>query len=251
MDKDALNIILTITLGIITSLISSVIFWIVSFKKKRTNIIFSPIIEKSDIYDKTGKRFRIRLINTGAYDLFEVNLRAVIYIKTKEGHNYTYFDLGNLSYIPILYGTRSQKKMLDMNPYHTLTFYPNDGFFSEFSKKIYNFKEYPYFNKKALDKTLTFEEIFMIFKESLEIVIHVFGNEDVTGARRHFISKTYRYDDIVEGKFIRPKRTRKMKYKEFKSELFKLDKINVGCKMESQKFESKEKIVSLKGENGS
>lgn len=183
----------SIILGVFASLIASVVFWLLSYYYTGTNIVFSPKIEKSSgMGNRAGKyRYRIRFRNIGHRDFFEVSMM----VKLTSGNDYTFLGIGNNDNIlPNIAGQKSAKK--GMKSIHTLTIFPNATTMREFTKK-----KYPEEIIRKSDKgELCLEDIINLNNEFI-IEIYVFGNDALTGVRKHY-HKSYTYNDIIEGKFI-------------------------------------------------
>ena len=106
------NIVIDIIIGVLASLISSVIFWFLTFKLSRTKLVFSDYVEKSqDKIDPETCRYRIKTINIGNRDLYEVSFVARLVIKAEDSmvENVCSPALGD-GINPVFRGKRFQNK---------------------------------------------------------------------------------------------------------------------------------------------
>ena len=195
-----------ILLGISSSLVASVVFWVFTFWYSPTKIRFSSQIEKStDSYDKSHKRYRIKLLNIGRRDLLEVTyiVRLSISTETSSGEqttNNTYLGLGYSDVPPVFHGKKWQNINKGKNAAWILPLLMIDSTYSEFSKRFYPEN----IQKAAKDKSLTLDDVFQEFKDRIGITIYAFGFDAITGARKMFQSKWYSTKDIKQGTFNKP-----------------------------------------------
>lgn len=130
-------------------------------------------------------------------------------MKVEDGRRFaTHFPVGDECVNPIIRKRENDKEARKDNEYYGLTdipekykihfygLYATDIAYKEFAKEDYKEE----IRKKAREKTLTIDDIFEAYSNA-RIVIYVFGNDSVTGARRNFRSPMYCRDDIVEGEF--------------------------------------------------
>lgn len=191
----------TIVTSVICSIIAAYVFWTLSSKAKTTNIVFSPYIERSV---REGKyKLRIRFINTGPADLFDVRFiaRLIYQPRTRserEGRGTTvYLNVGQRSMSPVLYGKNEQMRRPKEVFSWTTVLARSDSFYGVFSRGYHpeNIK------KKAEEKTLTFDDIIDEYGENFYIRIFVFGIDSMTGIEKMFVSPFYKAGDIVTGRF--------------------------------------------------
>lgn len=198
----------------LVSVLAAWFFWIASYKLSSIRLVFSEKLEKrKDV--RAGKenqyRYRIKVANIGRRDLFEVYMIAKLKVKTPDGRtNTTYFPIGEEIVIPVLKRKNKMKKMRENKKKYRSTgmwkrttvysygLYINEMAYNEYSKNFYEES----IIEKAKAKTLVIDDIFQAYPDS-KLTIFVFGNDSVTGARRKYESKTYKYDDIIEGRFHR------------------------------------------------
>lgn len=188
----------SIFIPILCSVIAASLFWKYSFRRGTTKIRFAPELEKS--YDKEGVRYRIRLINTGKGDLFDVKYTVRISHRRPEARpQVVYMRLGQKSEAPIIYGRKEQNKRKKEVLCWTMRINPSEEFYRAFSSK-----EYPdSIRTKAENRTLTLEEIISTYKDSFVLTIYVFGTDSLTGTARMFTSPKYMPANIKEGKYKR------------------------------------------------
>ena len=191
--KEVINF-YSIGISILTSLIASLIFWYLSFSLTGTKVVFSDCIEKKKLVDKEGYRYRIKVMNCGSRDFFEVSFsaRLVVFIGSKQYT--TYLRLGEDIPRPVLKG-RDFKE-----PCIYTTFLPeleiNEITLREFKKDFYP----KHIRDKAENKDLTIEDLFDEFEGNIHIQAFVFGNDAKTGARKMF--KSEKYTGFNEGEFV-------------------------------------------------
>lgn len=192
----------SLILGIIASLAASVVFWLLTFKISGTAVIFSEVIERSiSATDEKCPRYRIRIANNGNRDLIEVSIKAKIIVRLSKD-NTTFLDVGNGGYMAIL--PRRKKGKIQTS---TVTIYPGELALGEYKKSFYCSS----IREKAEAGNLSVEDIFESYGDKVSIIIYVFGNDHLTGARR-LAQKEYSRSDIKEGSFQRlAKRKRKNK----------------------------------------
>lgn len=188
--------------SIIISIISSFIFWVLTFKISRTKVIFSKVLVKpndtlTDIKKNYG--FRIRYANIGHRDLIEVSVYAKLVIHNIERNHIFFLDVsspGKEGFVTIL-SRFSIKNRKEGSYCRTMTLYPSDSLQHELSKK-----KYPKKIRKLAEKgKVQFKDIFDEYGVNVSIIICVYGNDRTTGARKMFQSKSYTMYDIEEGEF--------------------------------------------------
>ena len=188
--------------NIIISIISSFIFWILTFKISRTKVIFSKVLVKpndtlTDIKKNYG--FRIRYANVGQRDLIEVSVFAKLVIHNVERNHIFFLDVsspGKQGFITVL-SRLSFKNRKEGGYCRTMTLYPSESMQHEFTKI-----KYPENVRQVADNdVINFKDIFDEYGENVTIQVFVYGNDRVTGARKMFESKLYTMHDIEEGDF--------------------------------------------------
>ena len=221
-----MGIIFSVILGIVSSIVASAVFWYVFFRISQTNVEFSPIIAKSK---STGEypgdiRYRIKLINSGYRDLIEITMLVKISIKMSKNKasNYTYIGIGNESMLPLLRGRRYQYRSKGLSCAHTLTLYPIETTIKEFQKDIYT----EFIVKQAKEGALCLDDIFNEYGTRVKLTVFLYGNDELTGARRMFKSKVFKIEDTEFGKYAvsEPLKSRKIKYKQYVNETLALVK---------------------------
>lgn len=107
----------TIVVSVLTSLIASVIFWVLTYVVTGTKVVFSECIEKQK--NEEGRyKYRIRIMNCGSRDLFEVSFFARVIITRGKNNWTTYLQLGEDTPRPILSGRgRKGKKKKGYSTY--------------------------------------------------------------------------------------------------------------------------------------
>ena len=202
-----------ILLGILSSLIASIVFWLVFFKISRTNVKFSLVMAKSkniEEYYAGENRYRIKLVNSGMRDLIEISFLVRITVKCKGNiSNYTFLGIGNENKIPILYGKKYQYKNTNgLGGAQMLTLYPVEVTYNEFKKTIYS----KYLQKQSAEKKLCLDDIFYEYGNNADIVIFVYGNDALTGARKLFTSPVYKINNIKFGEYKIAKPLKNIRY---------------------------------------
>ena len=196
--------IFTIVTSTVCSVIASYVFWTLSFKVSTTKIIFSHHIEKS--YREDRYKLRIRMINTGPADLFDVRFVARLMYKPRmkserQGRaTAVYLNVGHQSMLPILYGRQKQKKYPTAVLAWTSVLEESEHFFSEFSKQHHPEE----IRTKANDKTLTVNDVIVEYGEHLHIRIFAFGTDSMTGIEKMFMSPRYTTKDVTVGRYNSP-----------------------------------------------
>ena len=183
---------------IIGGLFVSVVWWYFSYKRTRVKIEFSEGLQKRNTVgdDPIKYDLRVKIGNFGKTDLIEISIMPIISIKTY----YAYLGIGYDNYLNYLRGT---KYMKDNNyppsggNFNIMVISLTETTLTAFSKSLYK----PEIRKKARKRKLSVMDIFEAYPEDAELVIHLFGNDAVTGTRRMFSSKKYRIDDIEFKKF--------------------------------------------------
>lgn len=206
------KILIYVILPFLISFFSAWVFWILTFKYSNINIIFSDKLEKRrHARDGGGHEilYRVRLVNNGRRDLIEVSLVAKVSMTMENGKTYaTHFPVGDECINPIIRRRKSDREAENDNEYcatnnvlknykiHYYGLYVNDIAYKEFAKEEYKSQ----IREKAKAKTLVVDDIFEAYPDA-RIVVYVFGNDSVTGARRKFESPEYRKENIMEGRF--------------------------------------------------
>lgn len=187
----------SILFDIAVSIAASWFFWLLSFVITHTHVVFSDRIEKKRLpEDGRGIRYRIRLSNIGRRDLMEATLTAKITVRLQDGTtNSTYLGVGEEQTIPVLEG-RSRKRAKRYKTY-LYGLYIRGVAMTEYAKEIYPRQ----ISEKARAGTLSLDDIFAEFRDSVQVTVYVAGNDRVTGARKMFISPAYGSGDVVCGRF--------------------------------------------------
>lgn len=199
LSKSAGFILNSILIPIACSIVASRVFWRLSFRRLTTNIQFAPALEKSKT--PNGITYRVRLINTGKGDLFDVKYVARMSYRTPNSRpRVVYIDFGQRSEGPVLYGKNEQNRRSEEVFSWTAKIEAGDEFFKVFTSKEYSKQ----IIKKAKNKTLTLADIIQTYNDSFFIKIYVFGTDSITGVKKMFQSPRYRTKDIKEGKYKSP-----------------------------------------------
>lgn len=188
-----------IFLNIFISLFSAWFFWILTFKISRTNIIFANQLIKSDRIKKGGYRFKFA--NIGYRDLIEVTVAAKLRIKGTNSNQVVPLDVsgyGGGGFIIILPG---------MKTYYKLKGFGNMRIMSVFMSKSAQERLSKLIDFKKKKHKIRLKDVFEICGEKVEIVIYIYGNDSVTGARKMFKSKVYTIYDIIENESYKFKKT--------------------------------------------
>lgn len=195
------NVFFTIIISVICSVVATFIFWTLSFKASSTNIVFSPIIERS--FRENRYRLRIRIINKGRADLFDIRFVArLIYRPRPENgrrgkKTIVHLNLGQRSMVPVLYGKKEQmKRRRDVFSW-TVVLSENDDFYRVFSRSYHP----DYIKNKAEEKTLKLNDVIEEYNDSISICVYAFGIDSFTGIEKLFMSPRYRAHDIITGSF--------------------------------------------------
>ncbi len=190
----------TIALGLISSIVASVIFWILSFRYSRTKVVFSEYITKSK---NTGEyhgenRYQVKLINAGRQNLIEIAISARLSILIDGKSHNTYIGLGHNNTLPMLYGRKNwtNKKILPSQYPFIFTLHPIKETWKEFTKSHYS----DAIREKAIHNELSLDDIFDAYGDTMTIRIFLFGNDGLTGARKVF-SIFYTSANITHGSF--------------------------------------------------
>lgn len=190
------NILTSIIIPIICSVIATRLFWWYSFRSGTTKIQFSPSIEKSTTESET--RYRFRLINIGKGNLYDVKFMARMSYRTATSRpRIVYLKIGQRSEAPMIFGRKEQKKRPKEVLCWTLRINPGDEFFTSFSSKEHP----PQIVKKAKNKTLTLTDVINQYGGSFSFSIYLFGTDSITGVEKVFHSPRYRVGDIKTGRF--------------------------------------------------
>lgn len=187
---------------IICSVLAAFVFWTLSFRAPTTKIVFSPKLERS--FRDNKYRLRIRFINTGPADLYDIRYIARLSYKPKNAKGavearktVAYINVGQRSSSPVLYGKKVQKQKRNIVLCWTATLIESEDFYSTFSR-WYN---PDHIIEKAKAKTLTFDHVLEEYKESVKFKIFAFGIDSMTGIEKMFASCDYAHEDIITGKF--------------------------------------------------
>lgn len=211
------NLFMYVVLPFLISFFAAWVFWILTFKYSSINIVFSDKLEKrmcDRIDGNEGQAFtyRIRLSNVGSRDLIEASIIAKVTTTREDGRVYaTHFQVGDECVQPVIprrkkdreirrdkdyYPSESQMDVPKNYKVRYYTLHMWDVAYKEFSKEEYTSQ----IRDKAKAKTLVIDDIFEAYPDA-KMIIYLFGNDSVTGARRKFESKEYCKEDIVEGRF--------------------------------------------------
>jgi len=213
---------ISILLGIFSSLIASLVFWLVFFKVSRTKVEFSPYIAKSKNTNEFPglNRYRIKFINSGKRDLIDINFLVEISVKKGDVTNYTSLGIGNDNKIPILLGEKKQhRNIAGLGGAQILTLYPIEATFNEFRKSFYS----NFLRTQSMKKELCIDDIFTEFGNNVKIVIFVYGNDALTGTRKMFVSSIYKNENVKFGKYqktVRP--SKKCQYSRWVSDILSI-----------------------------
>lgn len=200
-----------ILFNIAISILSSAIFWLLTFVITRTKVIFAEVIEQSMVEScpDGDPMYRIRIMNIGKRNLLEIDYCAKIRILNDPAiGTYTtfYLNLENDVTRPLMYGrgqsqkNRRQKKNTKENYYSSGIFriVMNEGLRQSLLLS-------PYIpaaiRREAENGTLTLDDMLKECGEDMEITFYVRGTDSVTGARKVFESHEYTVRDIKPGKY--------------------------------------------------
>lgn len=202
-----------IVFNIAISILSSAIFWLLTFVITRTKVIFAEVIEQSMVEScpDGDPMYRIRIMNIGKRNLLEIDYCAKIRILNDpvlKTYTTFYMDLENDVTRPLMYGrgqsrkNRPREKRKNDHYYFSGTFriVMNDGL-------RHSLLMSPYIpdmiRKEAENGTLTLDDLLKECGEGVEITFYVRGTDSVTGARKVFESREYSVRDIRLGKYQR------------------------------------------------
>ena len=136
-------------------------------------------------------RYRFRFANYGMRDLNEITIKAKNEVNLSK-KNHTFLDVGNGGFVPVL--KRRKKNRITSQVF---SLYIGEEALKEFQKSFYK-KD---IKEKAKSGELSLDNLFDVYSESVTITLYLFGNDSVTGARRLFVSKGYKKDDVRDGIF--------------------------------------------------
>lgn len=188
--------------SIVLSIVSSFVFWIMSFVYSSTKVIFADVIEKSMIesYGDGDALYMIRMMNIGRRDLIEINYSAKILIDLEYMGRTTsqtcYFSLENDLTRPEMKG-RGKKAGKRYYRASICRFAMNDSARAEFLKPYYS----DTIRKEARENTLSLDDLFREYGDKVRITIYAAGTDRVTGSRRLFSSRKFTSDNIRLGKY--------------------------------------------------
>jgi hypothetical protein len=184
---------LGIALGISTNLIS----WWILFHVLKPNVCIAEEISKTEIdnepFNKSGVRYRVKFLNTGARAIIDVQVTAKLRVKGLQPlpKNVQIFNIplnadGSLVYT---------KEIVGKSKGFIVRFYISSGLVAE----------YPTFlPKEILSKSkqnaLCLEDL-LTFGTDPYIEIYVFGYDKFSGTRKLFISTPLTLDTIKDGNF--------------------------------------------------
>lgn len=186
----------SILISVITGVLSSFFVWWLLFHYIVPKVEFGPQICKSLRKSSScGYVYRFKYVNKGRRDIIDVEFMIrmrvkglyksapttsqIFYLKTSSSAN------NRIPYIPSF--SRSKSRYIEHVAYEDC----------EFLKKLKVPKE---IKEKIENKTLLLEDLLKLGTKS-EFEVILFGNDAFSGTRKCFISKKYRYEDIVEGAF--------------------------------------------------
>lgn len=164
-----------------------------------TKIKFAPNVEAKRISSKSNKkRYRIKLLNIGSADIRETEyIVQFSYIPQKRARRVLTLNISQRFNINILYGRKYQEKHPQNNCARILEILEPMDFYSNFKEKVHSSN----IVEAAKNKKLTLTDVFNEYHKSMKITVRVFGIDSSSGVRRVFESQTYKYEDVVEGKY--------------------------------------------------
>ena len=188
-----------ILLPISCSVFASYVFWHIASNAFTTKIKFASNIEAKRISLKPNKkRYRIKLINTGPFDIYEAEyIIQFSYIPQKKTRRVLTLNISQRFNATILYGRKYQERYQKTNCSRFLEILEPKNFYSNFRANVHSLN----IVNAAKNKTLTLTDVFNEYQKSMRITVLVFGIDSFTGVRRFFKSQTYKYKDVVEGKY--------------------------------------------------
>jgi hypothetical protein len=181
-------------IGLLTGIIASITVWFVTTKIIVPRIDFSEHISKTKPLYLDRPKYRFRMRNKGKRNIVDNDIYFRMRIKglyKDDPHMWEVVvlpirtSIGN-SKVPVL-------KPTSQNYYGTT--------YEIYAHKcqLFNLEFYPKEIKdKCINEKLTLEDIFNLGTET-EGNILFFGYDEFSGARKYFISKTYKISDIREG----------------------------------------------------
>jgi len=216
-------ILTNLLLPTLCSFVATYIFWNCSSKLVSTRIRFAPKIERSvNPDDPSTHRLRIKLINVGWGDVYDVNYMVRLSYRQKNEYRpyrSVRLDLGQRSFAPAIYGRKMQRKRRKHVCTWTLRFHRTDEFYTDFARANHKAE----IRERAEAKLLTFDDVIEEYKDSIKITVFAFGVDSLTGVERFFRSKDYFYEDIVEGHY-NTSRIWKTKYSEYLEYVLSIEK---------------------------
>jgi len=177
-------------LGVVSGLISTLIFWIIKNKISPPKVHFGEDISRIT-YSSGENGYIIIYKNTGHRKLIDISLKVIVRIP-----GIVVWDK-SLTQTFHLNTTSDKKFLLDKNiPTTTrITLENSDNLLISglISKEIKN---------KIEEKNFALDELLKLSPKSY-VSIFILGNDEVTGVRKVFESKKYSINDIRDGKFNR------------------------------------------------
>ena len=186
-------------LPILCSAIASYVFWLFASNAFTTKIKFAPKIEAKCISPKSHKkRYRIKLLNIGSADIQEAEyILSNFHTFLKKTRRVLTLNISQRFNAITLYGRKYQEKNPKINCPRILEILEPMDFYSNFKEKVHSSN----IVEAAKNKKLTLTDVFDEYHKSMKITVLVFGINSSTGVRRFFKSQTYKYKDVVEGKY--------------------------------------------------
>jgi len=180
-------------LGIITGILSSLVTWWLLFHGLVPRIKFSEFISKLPLTENPSKfKYRFKFENVGPRALIDAQIQARLSIKGLQFENsWTVFKL--------TFNSSGEKKaeipLISSKHNRVLRFYINSVQGIKESKLLPE-----EIRLKASNGSILLEDL-LILGSSASMTGYVFGYDTFSGARKLFISKKYRINDIRIGRF--------------------------------------------------
>ena len=180
---------------IISSLVAAFLFWLLTFKHSFSKVIFSNYLEHSLVDGRYRTRFQIA--NIGCYDLIDVEIIAIFEMIYEENvaRRYAVLRAGDFNKLPMVTGRK--------NAYPYCRMYKLDLYIDDMTCKELSQNQYPDdIRQKAIDGSITLENLFDYYSEAAGIQIYICGTDSLTGARKTYTSPYYTKTDVIEGAFV-------------------------------------------------
>jgi len=180
------NPLIDVGIGALSSLIA---WWIL-------NYCITPKIKFSDnisqIEEGSHKIYRFKFENNGCRKIFDAEIIAKLRIKGLK-HS-TLWEVMNLpldnDHIPIISSIKKKKRKFREVPRLELQLI-EQKYFRFLPEKI---------KEKINDDSITLEDLMNLGTDS-ELILYVTGFDEISGARKTFVSKPYKINDIKNGLF--------------------------------------------------